>query len=257
MPTGDNNLLYFRSGIEMELHIAICDDDRQHASKLEEVLIRLIAKIQGIHSHIDIYESGEALLRAMEHTAYHILYLDMEMPGEDGITVAERIRKVNDKIIIIFVTSHSTYMYRSFQVQPFRYLLKPIQNEELHVATMKAIAQCQQRNDVLTFAMNQMMYHLRVSEIMYITVERGKKLMIITTNETYSYYGKLGELADQLEPYHFCRVHSGYVVNWDYVRALGKNQLVLKNGAIIPISRTKSASSLQSYHHFIEKRMLK
>ncbi|MNJ46480.1 Transcriptional regulatory protein YpdB [compost metagenome] len=241
----------------MELHIAICDDDRLHASKVEEVLIKLISMVQGIRSHIDIYESGEALLIAMEHTAYHILYLDMEMPGEDGITVAEQIRKANDKVLIIFVTSHSTYMYRSFQVQPYGYLLKPTSDEELRATTVKAIAQCKQHNDVFTFAMNQMTYHLRVSEMMYITVERGKKLVIVTVNETYSYYGKLGELADQLEPYHFCRVHSGYVVNWDYVRALGKNQLILKNGAVIPVSRTKSASALQSYHQFIEKRMLK
>jgi DNA-binding LytR/AlgR family response regulator len=241
----------------MELHIAICDDDRQYASKLEEMLIKLVSKMEGIHIHIDIYESGEALLRVMEYTAYHIVYLDMEMPGDDGITVAEKIRKNNVTVLIIFVTSHSTYMYRSFQVQPFWFLLKPIEDKELSVATVKAIELSKHQNNVFTFVMNQQIYHIRISEIMYITVERGKKLVIITDHDSFSYYGKIGELAIRLEPYHFCRVHSGYIVNWGSVRALGKNQVVLTNGFTLPVSRTKSSHVLKSYHHFIEKRMLK
>lgn len=241
----------------MELHIAICDDDRQFASRLEELLIKIVSTMDGIHFHIDIYESGAALLRAMKQTAYHLVYLDMEMPEEDGIAVAEQIRESNLNVLIIFVTSHSSYMYRSFQVQPFWFLLKPIEDKELHIATMKAIELSKQQNDVFTFVMNQQNYHIRISEMMYITVEQGKKLVIVTANESHSYYGKLGELALQLESYHFCRIHSGYVVNWEFVRALGKNQVVLTSGTTLPVSRTKSSHVLKSYHHFIEKRMLK
>lgn len=241
----------------MELHIAICDDDRHYASKLEDTLMKLVSTMEGIHFHIDIYESGEALLRAMKQTAYHLVYLDMEMPGVDGIAVAERIRKVDLTLLIIFVTSHSSYMYKSFQVQPFWFLLKPIEDKEFHIATVKAIELTKQQNDVFTFVMNQQIHHIRISEMMYITVERGKKLVIVTTDQSYSYYGKLGELALQLEPYHFCRIHSGYVVNWEFVRALGKNEVVLTSGTTLPVSRTKSSHALKSYHHFIEKRMLK
>lgn len=243
--------------MDMELHIAICDDDRQYASKLEEMLTKLVSKIEGIHFHIDIYESGAALLRAMKQTAYHLVYLDMEMPGEDGITVAEQLRDMKLSLLIIFVTSHSSYMYRSFQVQPFWFLLKPMEDKELRIATVKAIELSKQQNDVFSFVMNQQIYHIRISEMMYITVEQGKKLVIVTANESYSYYGKLGELALQLAPYHFCRIHSGYVVNWEFVRALGKNQVVLTSGTTLPVSRTKSSHALMSYHHFIEKRMLK
>lgn len=243
--------------IGMELHIAVCDDDRQYASKLEEMLTKLASTMDGIHFHIEIYESGEALLRAMRQTAYHLVYLDMEMPGEDGITVAEQLREMKLSMLIIFVTSHSSYMYRSFQVQPFWFLLKPIEEKELHIATIKAIELSKQQNDVFTFAMNQQIFHIRISEMMYITVERGKRIVIVTANESYSYYGKLGELALQLESYHFCRIHSGYVVNWEFVRALGKNQVVLANGTTLPLSRTKSSHALKSYHHFIEKRILK
>jgi DNA-binding LytR/AlgR family response regulator len=241
----------------MELHIAICDDDRGFASKLEDTLIKLASKMEDIHFHIDIYESGEALLRAMKQKAYHLLYLDMEMSGEDGVAVAKQLREMKLSMLIIFVTSHSSYMYRSFQVQPFWFLLKPIEEKELHIATVKAIELSKQQNDVFSFTMNQQIYHLRISEMMYITVEQGKKLVIATANESYTYYGKLGELALQLESYHFCRIHSGYVVNWEFVRSLGKNQVMLISGTRLPVSRTKSNDVLKSYHYFIEKRMLK
>lgn len=76
----------------MNLHIAICDDQRQDASRLEELLMKQITSLQGMTASIEIFESGQTLLQAMTNTAYDIVYLDMEMPEYNGIEVAEKIR---------------------------------------------------------------------------------------------------------------------------------------------------------------------
>ncbi|WP_438490827.1 LytR/AlgR family response regulator transcription factor [Paenibacillus sp. IHBB 3054] len=241
----------------MNLHIAICDDQRTEASRLEELLMKLLMNLQGITGTIEIFESGQSLLTAMSSTAYDIVYLDIEMPGYNGIEVAEKIRLEDAGVLIIYVTSHTSYMRRSFEVHPFRYLLKPIDEHELQAATVKAVQQCMQRSNVLSFSIHHMDYNLKVDDIMYITVERGKKLVLCTENATYSYYGKLGELEGRLWPHDFCRVHTGYLVNWLYVRSLSKELIQLKNGVELPVSRSRSSDSLRSYHAFIEKRLLR
>lgn len=241
----------------MNLNIAICDDQRQDASRLEELLKKQMTSLQGMTASIEIYESGQTLLQTMTSTAYDIVYLDMEMPEYNGIEVAEKIRLKDARVLIIYVTIHTSYMRRSFAVHPFRYLLKPIDEHELQTATVKAIQQCLQRNNVLTFSIHHMSYNLRVDDIMYITVERGKKLVLYTEQETYSYYGKLGELEGQLGSHDFCRVHTGFLVNWLHVRSLSKELIQLKNGVELPVSRSKSSDSLRSYHAFIEKRLLR
>ncbi len=241
----------------MNLHIAICDDQRQQASKLEELLMKYLLDFQGVAGSIEIFESGQSLLMAMDRTAYDIIYLDIEMPGFNGIEVAEEIRLKDAAVLIIYVTSHTSYMKRSFEVQPFRYLLKPIDERELKLSTAKAVEQCLQRSNVISFSSNHTYYHLRVTDIMYVTIERGKKLVLVTERDSYSYYGKLGELEAKLGPYGYCRIHTGYLVNWNYVRSISKEEIVLKNRVTLPISRSRNAEALLSYHAFIEKRLLR
>ena len=57
---------------------------------------------------------------------FDIIFLDIEMGQEDGITVARRIRKIDKKVLIVYVTSHENYMMESFEIRPFRFLVKPV-----------------------------------------------------------------------------------------------------------------------------------
>lgn len=241
----------------MNLTIAICDDNRTDASKLEQMLEVVFSAIPDIDIKIDIYETGEGLLHALETVAYPILFLDMEMPGRDGMAVAEMIRKSDKEMLIFFVTSHSNYMQRSFEVRPFRYLLKPVDKAGLEAAATKAVEELLQRNNWLEFTYKQTSWQIKSGDIMYVTVERGKKLIIAAKEDTFMYYGRIGELEAKLAPYGFCRIHTGYLVNWQYARAVAKDKVALANGIALPVSRARSGEALLSYHRYLEKRFLR
>jgi two-component system, LytTR family, response regulator LytT len=148
-------------------------------------------------------------------------------------------------------------MKKSFEVQPFRYLLKPVDEEDFRRTSLQAAEELMHNRSVLSFTLKNTAYHVRMDEILYITVESGKKLVILTPDASYSYYGRLGDLEKQLAPYGFCRIHTGYIVNWRHVRSVGKTEVVLKNKVQLPVSRSKRGQVVPEYHAYIEKRLLR
>ena len=118
---GDGNMLY---------RIACCDDEQQILDRLKECFVRLEVQTD-IETQVDYYTDGRNLIQAYQadHSKYDIILLDMEMPLISGMQVAEQMRRINREVIIIFLTSYPEYMQQSFRVQPFQYLMKPLETD--------------------------------------------------------------------------------------------------------------------------------
>ena len=104
--------------------IAICDDD----VKMRRLLCQA-AEGYGAACEVDEFSDGMELLEC--NTQYDILFLDIDMPRMNGIETAERIRRTDRRVKIIYVTGYQDYMSRSFAVHPFSFLLKPVRREEI------------------------------------------------------------------------------------------------------------------------------
>lgn len=110
------------------LKIAICDDDVKMTGRLDTVLEE-IAKRNFVKIDTEVFLDGGELEKAVEEKMYFdIIFLDIEMGDEDGITAARKIRETDRNVLIIYVTSHESYMQESFSVRPFRFVVKPIAN---------------------------------------------------------------------------------------------------------------------------------
>ncbi len=108
--------------------VAICDDEEKHREFVKSILITLSIKTN-IEFVIELFGSGEQLVSYYERheTPFHILILDIEMGGMNGIQTARTIRGLNNlDEQIIFLTSYPKYMVESFDVMTFQYLIKPI-----------------------------------------------------------------------------------------------------------------------------------
>ena len=113
------------------MKIAICDDEKYIRDFLAECISDEITD-----AIVKCYESAEDLLEA----AYNpdILFLDIQMPGIDGMELAKQVRANGSDAVIIFVTALEEYVFNAFDVRAFNYLVKPIDknklNEVLHAA---------------------------------------------------------------------------------------------------------------------------
>ena len=109
------------------LEIAICDDETlvtaQIEKMLEEVTEESVTKIE-----VDVFYDGSSLVEHIERgKRYDIIYLDIEMTKQNGIDAARNIRKMDKKVLIIYVTSHESFAKEVFEVSAFRFITKPIE----------------------------------------------------------------------------------------------------------------------------------
>lgn len=119
------------------LNIAICDDDIQTTGRMD-MLLQEIAKRNFMDVEIEVFWNGESLADAVaQGTYFDMIYLDIEMDKEDGISAAKRIREYDKNTLIIYVTSHENHMQESFEVRPFRFLVKPV-SEKLFETCFKS-----------------------------------------------------------------------------------------------------------------------
>lgn len=112
------------------LSIAICDDDIQTTGKMESI-IQKMAKQNLVNIETEVFWDGKSLVDAIiNKNNFDLIYLDIEMDKEDGISAAKKIREYDKNVLIIYVTSHENHMKESFSVHPFQFLVKPV-NEKL------------------------------------------------------------------------------------------------------------------------------
>lgn len=106
------------------MRIAICDDDKVMCDEICKKINQY-----NCNYYIDLFRGGMDLLNIDK--IYDIVFLDIEMSGIDGMETASLLRQKNNNEHIIFLTSHSEFMQEAFKVKAFRYLNKPIKQEEL------------------------------------------------------------------------------------------------------------------------------
>ena len=107
----------------MRIQIALCDDDAR-ALPVISGATESAFQAQGIQADMDIFSSGEELLQAMENKRYHLLLLDIEMPGMDGIAVGKALREKENHTKIVYVSEAESRVFESFQVQPLGFVRK-------------------------------------------------------------------------------------------------------------------------------------
>ena len=108
------------------INIAICDDEINIINKTK----KLIQDYDKEDIDIYVYESGEELINSDKE--FHIIFLDIDMKGLDGIETAKKLRKYDKKVKIIYVTNYTDYTYSAFSVHAFGYLVKPLNKKELY-----------------------------------------------------------------------------------------------------------------------------
>ena len=114
------------------MQIAICDDDKSIGLILEEKIKKLLPD-----AVIEKYLSGDELIAS--GCEPDILFLDIQMPGMDGMETPRILRQKNERMVLIFVTAVEEYVFQAFDVGAFHYLVKPFSDEKLKEVVTKAV----------------------------------------------------------------------------------------------------------------------
>ena len=223
------------------MRIAICDDEE----KVREILLRKVGAAFP-EDTIDTFSSGEELLKASE--VPDILLLDIKMPGISGMEVAKALRERADKTVIIFITGEEQYVFDSFDVQAFHYLVKPFSDQKLGEVLNKAkelITKEKRQPEKKYVMVNSGGSHIRIclSDVIYAEVFNSK-VIVHTTDSDIEYYGRLTEL-EKLAGEDFFRTHRAYLVHLKFVKKYDATNVYLKKG--------QALVSKQNYPKLVQK----
>lgn len=233
------------------MRFAICDDERVHINELEEYF----AQKEDLQIESEPFESGEALLDAYKQgqQSFDALFVDMEMGGMNGIETANAIRTIDERVIIVFVTSHEEYAIDCFQCSPLRFLKKPLQPEKMNEALQAIEQQLSKKCVVVHLNFGKEQYRLYEDDIIYLE-SHNHKIDIYTVDETYVVNKNLNEMEDTLSANVFARAHKAFLVNLRYVRKIKGNEIYLRQCEhTIPLGRVYKSAFMKSYAHQRER----
>ncbi len=229
--------------------IAVCDD--------EEVMTRKVA--QWIRewnpaAEVHCFSSGEELLE--HYRDYQAVFLDIDMGGINGIETGRRIRKIDKKTKIVYLTAYRDYAAGAFGVHAFQYLLKPVSKKAVHHVLEEIFSYMEQMkpSPILDFQTAGGLVCIPADEIYFFEYE-NRRIRMVTAEEEYLMSGRIGSVAGRMESFGFSVPHQSFVVNMLHVKNVKNQRIVLDNGMEIPLSQKKQKTWKQELTAYLSSRL--
>lgn len=236
--------------------IAICDDDASY----RKLIRNLISNNDILCKEIFFYEysSGEELLDDIQQM-HNLLFLDIQMSGMDGNETAKTFRNINKEAILIFCTNYQNPTTESFKVQPYRYIMKDL-NDQMLIEEMPDIIQETMRRTAvryLNITEDGKISRIPIKQIIYISViKRGSVIHQYsdTTNKEIYCRETVKEIYNKLSGEGFVYAHNSYIVNMSNIIHVSKNVITLRDNTELNISRSKKKDFDKSFSDFLRLR---
>ena len=223
--------------------IMILEDEEEQLNRLTDYLRRLERESSRMRIDIRSFTHAMNLLDNYRCDA-DLLLLDIQLPDMTGIEMAKRIRKMDQSVMIIFVTSLSQYAMEGYAVHAFDYILKPVQYDSFSVKMKNAIKMLshQSQGVWLTLKIRERAERVRSDEVLYIE-STAHDIYIHTNHRTLKVWGTLISFEEQLKDESFVRCNSCYLVNLKYVTTV-HGDYVTVGGNDLAVSKPKRKNFL-------------
>ncbi|MBR5558932.1 MAG: response regulator transcription factor [Oscillospiraceae bacterium] len=219
------------------MYIAVCDDHIEELKAIES-LLELWQKERKVVLRYKLFQSASAMLDAASKERFTLYFLDVMMPGLDGLDAAREIRSFDDTADIAFLTSTPGFAYESYSVHALDYLLKPISEKLLFPIIDQLYQKENKPSDSLTLKCGATLVRVPFSQLSYVEVI-GKHLYFNLADGTMRQVNAAmneyeGVLLSRPE---FMRIHRSYIVNMLHVDELSSSGLHTFSGKKLPVSR--------------------
>lgn len=233
------------------MKIAICENEPEEQKWLQQQLIQ--TNLINEKSTFYFFKDGaEIVLEYEKGNRYDIVFMDIDMPKIDGLKAGRYIRDLDEKAIIIFVTSYPQYALDAFDCNAFHYLIKNVDREKFYNVVQKALNHFKGVHHEIVIKVKGKLINLNVADIYYI--ECCRKHIIYHLKELqYETKDTLTVVLRKLEKYGFYQVHQGYIINFDKVSSYQKDCFVLTNGEKVMVSLRKRTEAIGAYTNFMER----
>ena len=230
------------------IKIAIVEDDKNMSDELKQFIVSYCNE-KNIKSTIESFSSADLLINTFR-SDYDIIFMDIDLPGTDGLTATKMLREQKSQALIIFVTSLAQYAIEGYKVDAFDYILKPVSRYTFDLTLKRALTKLGAFDASLIVVINKKsMKKIAISSIKYLEVI-DHKLIFHTIDGNFETRGTLKEYTNVLKQYSFALCNQCYLVNLKYISEITNNKVIIDKDEL-PISRPKRNEFFEELNKYI------
>lgn len=235
------------------MNVAIVEDEKVHRELLS-LYIEEWGKSHKEQIMLRQYDKAEAFLFAWEEMEFDAVFLDIQMPGMDGMELAGKIRRKNGSIAIIFTTGIDTYLQEGYEVEALYYLLKPISKEQVARCLEKVRKKAPAGEYLVVHLLTDETEKLPVTEIDFVEARKHTCVICLNGGREAAVRESLSQIEQMLKGKDFVKSHRSYLCNLSRIRQIGKEQIFFDDACTAPVSRRLYQSVNQEFIRFYTKR---
>ena len=232
------------------MKIAICEDSVTDAGLLKGHVL----EHYGSSCTIEIFPNEIEFLENFKPGCYDIIFMDIYLVNEDGISVCKAIRQTDDNCLIVFVTTSPDHAIEAFQVNAAHYIKKPICADTVTAALRKCDKLLAKRLAFIPVKAERAVRKVYLSELIYVEVAHNTCRLVMKSGEI-----RARQTMSELEKLirhsgggtRFIRCHQSYLVNMDYITEVKNNCFVMENGDIATIRRHDRSAIKSAFEEFL------
>lgn len=231
------------------IRIAIVEDEEKAFDELNEAL-QLFSKETGAEFAVSAFKDAVAFLDNYQSN-YDLVFMDIQMPYLNGMKAAEKLRELDEKVALIFVTNLTQYAVKGYSVNAKDYVLKPVQYNRFQCMMKRVLCDVNAHVQEEIFIKNGgNMYRIRLSDIRYIEI-RDHFILYHMDGKEFSSWGTMKEVEAQLKGKGFCRLDKSNIVNLKYVSDIEGDKLHLFDGETLFISRPRKKAVKEAFASYV------
>ena len=228
--------------------IAVVEDNDAMRAQLCGFIAQY-AQESGHQLDVTAFSDGAQLVEPYR-PGFDIIFLDIEMPKLGGMPTAERIRRQDPDVVLVFVTNMAQYAIRGYEVDALDFVLKPVNYYQFSTKLARALQRVQRRKGGQIALQTAGGVQLLNTEDIYWLETRDRMLHYHTSTGVWSVRSSLQNAEKQLAPYHFAKCNQCYLVNLRYVRAV-QNDMVQVGEDRLEISRRQRTAFLAALAAYV------
>lgn len=232
------------------IQTVICEDNasflKYSANRIGEILGQF-----GEEYCIDPFDKSTDLLEKIQAgSVYDIAFLDIDMPGIDGIALGTVLRRKLPALYIIYLSGREDLVFDSFKTRPYSFIPKSRLDEMLLPTMTSLLASMHDPGNFISFATGNLQYRWNLTQLVYIECI-NRTLYIHFIDHTDEIHYTLEAMEKLLSPHGFLRIHKGYLVNYRYIFSIGRTEILLDSRETLPLSKRRAAQVIEAFSRLV------
>ena len=214
--------------------VAVVEDDQNFATRMKNYL-RRYASTQHLAFSYDFYSDGLSFLDEFAGQ-YQLVFMDIIMPGANGLETAAKMRQKDQDLCLIFITTQPQYALHGYEVSAFDFIVKPLHYNLFEIKMNKAMRSIHPDESIVINQPGDDFRRLSIRDIFY--VESQKHYLIFHTSQgEYRMRGRMSDVNERLLVQGFVNIRKSILVNMAYITRVD-NDTVGLDGTCLPVAHS-------------------